>query len=441
MLSTWTRGAANQPPTKKRTRRRPPALAPRDHQESGAIKPTPYYYYAIEDPLAKLENSRSFTSDHDASREEMWSMEGEAPPTNAALSFFVDDTVNVAELWQLSPEDHVAEPPCSEAVDIKPQSLELGPREGTREVGHDVVQSHQADTRLDVEGAKLEVIEGSNFNRNVAAFAAGHGPNEASRFTATIDWGDGATNRGTILNDGSRFRVSGRHAYANCGVYSATVRILGDGSLKGEATSAITVHDAGFHAVGHFTRAAAGREFDGVVAHFRDQNRFGQPDSFTARIDWGDGAISPGTIVVNLDGGCDILGTHTFVAAGNYPIEVRIASHGGNTASARTSIRVDDVSIAARGLTAVTVAGTELRLTVAAFEDSDRRASPDLYSARIDWADGSISDAIVASSPSGGFRVIGEHCYRQVGLFSVRVTIRDHAGHGAAATGTVRVIS
>jgi hypothetical protein len=445
MLSTWMRGAASQPPTKKRTRRRPPALATRDHQESGSVNSTPNYCYAIEDPFAKLKSYRSFTADHDASREETWSMDGrpsgEDRPSNPALYFFVDDGVDVAELWLLGREDHVAETRCREACDLEPQSLELEPREGKLEVANDEVRTCEGDSRLDVEGVKLEVVEGSTFNRNVASFAAPHGLGESSRFAATIDWGDGSTNRGTILNDGSRFRVSGSHAYANCGVYSVTVRILGDGTLESEATSAITVHDAGFHAVGHFTRAAVGREFNGVVALFRDQNRFGEPDGFTARIDWGDGTISPGTIAANLDGGYDILGTHTFLAAGNYPAEVRITSHGGNTALARTSIRVDEVCIAARGLTAVTVVGSESKLTVAAFEDSDRRASPEFYSANIDWADGLISDAIIAPSPSGGYRVIGEHCYRQVGLFSVRVTIRDHAGHRAATIGTVRVIS
>jgi hypothetical protein len=77
---------------------------------------------------------------------------------------------------------------------------------------------------------------------------------------------------------------------------------------------------------------------------------------------------------------------------------------------------------------------------IAAFRDSDRNASANLFTASIDWADGSTSAGTIEPDGSGGFRVVGTHRYGSTGLRSVRVTIQDGAGRSAVTSGTARVM-
>jgi hypothetical protein len=51
----------------------------------------------------------------------------------------------------------------------------------------------------------------------------------AGDFSATIDWGDGATSSGTISGNGNAFDISGNHTYANSGTFGVSVNALDAG--------------------------------------------------------------------------------------------------------------------------------------------------------------------------------------------------------------------
>jgi ELWxxDGT repeat protein len=296
------------------------------------------------------------------------------------------------------------------------------------------------DAPLTATGVSLDVTEGQKFNRNVASFKDPGGFEDLSHYAATIDWGDGTTAAGTILRDGSNLRVAGAHTYAHHGNFNVEVSISDDGGPAATATSTVLVHDAAIYVGRSFVRGTAGRTLNDVVATIHDMNAGGDVADFSAAIDWGDGTTSAGTIAAG-PGGFQVMGSHVYSAAGDYAVKVTVHSTGGSTAMAQSSARIDVATIVPRGLTANTTMDSDAPLVLAAFRDTDRAATADLFSATIDWADGSTSDGTIATDGSGGFRVGGSHHYARTGLFSVRVTVQDAAGTSASTVGTVRVVS
>jgi hypothetical protein len=76
--------------------------------------------------------------------------------------------------------------------------------------------------------------------------------------------------------------------------------------------------------------AKPGEALTGVeVAAFADPNWSDGSGEYAATIAWGDGTVSLGT-VVGSNGVFEVLGNHTYAAAGTYPIEVEL-SQGWNT--------------------------------------------------------------------------------------------------------------
>jgi hypothetical protein len=200
------------------------------------------------------------------------------------------------------------------------------------------------------EGTEFEVIEGSRFNRNIAEFTKLTSASGLAQYIASIDWGDDTHSDGSIVDDGNQFRVAGSHIYDTPGVYKVTARIRGPLELERSANTQIIVRDASLHATGRFIRTVAGREFRCVLAHFRDRNPFSKIEDFSARIRWGDGGLSPGEIIANMDGGFDVHGTHQFQTSGEFSAELSVVSRGGSTTNAVTSIRVEAAQMAFSGL-------------------------------------------------------------------------------------------
>jgi hypothetical protein len=64
--------------------------------------------------------------------------------------------------------------------------------------------------------------------------------------TATIDWGDGSTSAGVVVEPaaGVPGAVSGTHNYANPGVYAGVVRVSDGSGAPGQATFTVTINSA-----------------------------------------------------------------------------------------------------------------------------------------------------------------------------------------------------
>src|SRR5262249_56693530 len=76
-----------------------------------------------------------------------------------------------------------------------------------------------------------------------------------------------------------------------------------------------------------------GQAFSGAVAWVKDTYAGDTTTSITARIDWGDGVTSIGSVVGNGRGGFDIVGTHTYAEAGEDALPVPAHPQGGGSAA------------------------------------------------------------------------------------------------------------
>src|SRR5262249_29468632 len=74
--------------------------------------------------------------------------------------------------------------------------------------------------------------------------------------------------------------------------------------------------------------ATEGIRYDGAVTTFTDGNTQDTAANFTATISWGDSTSSPGTVSGSA-GHFTVLGQHTYVEEGNYPLSVVIREDNG----------------------------------------------------------------------------------------------------------------
>jgi hypothetical protein len=210
----------------------------------------------------------------------------------------------------------------------------------------------------------VHLIEGRAASAVVATFNDSDIEVSADNFRATINWGDGTSSPGIITETPTQpppltspggfvggqdvFQesaadfagtVSGRHRYAEEGLYPITVTIH-DAMDERDATAMSTavVADAplggpvGFALCGVETRPLV----NVPVAAFTDTGASEPGSNYTASINWGDGTPASPGIVLSGNGVLTVLGSHTYTAEGNFPVHVSIRDDGGSTSQART---------------------------------------------------------------------------------------------------------
>ena len=278
----------------------------------------------------------------------------------------------------------------------------------------------------------------------------------AADFTALVDWGDGSpVSLGTISGaTGGPFTVADGHTYTEepLAPYTITVQVTDDGGNTGSTTLDATVGDAALTAAtGLSIGAVEGQPFQNdPLATFTDANPLGSAGDFTATINWGDGATSPGTLVElgrNTAGAnYMVLGSHVYAQAGAYLLGVTVTDVGGVTTSPSPLTATATVADAPLSSSGASISGTEgLALTaqVAIFTDADPRGLANDYQATIDWGDGTGATAGTVSldtASSTTFLVTGTHTYDQEGNAPLTVTIRDiEGGATTVAIGTAAI--
>ena len=200
--------------------------------------------------------------------------------------------------------------------------------------------------------ATVTPTEGASFTGTVASFSDPDTTDGASDYTASIDWGDGATTSGTTVDDGGgAFHVTGTHTYAEEGSkpVSVTVQDKDTTNVTATANSTANVADAALHASARQNSATTDSPptplllwpnppGSGVVATFTDDDSAGTVGDYSATIHWGDGTDTSGTVAANAAGGFKVSGSHTYAATGFYTMSVDIYDSGGSHTSAATRL-------------------------------------------------------------------------------------------------------
>jgi hypothetical protein len=163
---------------------------------------------------------------------------------------------------------------------------------------------------------------------------------QCNSVVGTIDWGDGTITTAPI--DFTSNTISDMHTYIEEGSYT-TGSVTFQDSNQDCATQVdplvATVADAPLGSSGTSVSVALGSPFNGTVASFSDADVFGAAGDYTAVIDWGDGARSPGTVGA-AQGVFNVTASHTYTTPGSFVATVSIRDQGGAATSASTTVAV-----------------------------------------------------------------------------------------------------
>lgn len=190
---------------------------------------------------------------------------------------------------------------------------------------------------IKTRGVTIHGTEGTSLTATVAKFTTKRPNAVASDYVATIDWGNGQITTGVVLQDSpGHFHVTGTVTYAQ---NSAGGRNIVKVSIdRVNSTQTVVASHTKIKDV-KLTDATAASSLSGhanvalssaILGTFIDPNPLStSSDQYSALIHWGDGSTSDATFVLastNAAGGhWEILGSHTYAAAGNYMARIALS--------------------------------------------------------------------------------------------------------------------
>jgi PKD repeat protein len=190
--------------------------------------------------------------------------------------------------------------------------------------------------QLKVTATNISTFEGGSMSGPLATFTDSNQARPAGAFTATMSWGDGTSTTGTVSGGSGQFSVSASHAYAEEGAYTihVTVQQAPNGSIAG-ATGTATIADAALSATG--VQLSTTKMLHAVVATFTDADPGGASTDYAARIQWGDGTSSAGSIA-RQGSGFAVAASHTYAHSGTFTVTIVIRDAGGAHTSTTSTI-------------------------------------------------------------------------------------------------------
>lgn len=188
--------------------------------------------------------------------------------------------------------------------------------------------------------------------------------------------------------------------------------------------------------------ASAGVSSQYQVATFHDTNPSSQSADFIARIVWGDGTVSMGT-VSGSGGDYAVSGTHQYSNAGNYPVRVMIgrSSNPGTSAIDMPTMAKPTVtvSVAPPALT-VNAGGSAIIQEGSTFSGSGsfEANGGSSWAATVDYGDGSGVQPLTLNADKT-FSL--SHQYVDNGTFNITIDIEDNLNNSAEGTRQITVNS
>jgi hypothetical protein len=281
-------------------------------------------------------------------------------------------------------------------------------------------------------GATISTTEGVALTGiQVATFNDPGSPDPASNFRATIDWGDGTTDTGTVSGSGGSYTVTGDHTYADelRGSYLVTVAEPAANFTLGPISSSVNVADADSGTVtASAISTTEGHTFSGQVATLTDGYSGQVASDLTATINWGDGATTMGKLTGS-GGNFTISGSHAYTDEGNFTVTTSVADLSPGTFAATGTATASVAEGDFGSLNPMTITPTEGQAfsgAVASFTDSGNplQVASD-FNASIDWGDGTKTMGTVSGPTGGPFTISGNHTYSDDGSYSLTATFSD----------------
>jgi hypothetical protein len=201
-------------------------------------------------------------------------------------------------------------------------------------------------------------------------------------------------------------------------------------------TPCSAVVDQAITAKGTTVSATEGAGFSGTVATFEDPDTTAKTSDYTAKIKWGDGGESSGT-VSGSGGKFEVSGSHTYAEEGTYTVTVTIedADNATNTATATSTANVADAALASKCAAAETSPQAFSGPTATFIDEDPNGMSPPDYTATIEWGDSTSSPGTVSTGTGHGpYTVSGTHVYTSQGTFTITTTIKDAGGSKTVST-------
>jgi hypothetical protein len=292
-----------------------------------------------------------------------------------------------------------------------------------------------------VTGVPISTTEGQAFAGAVASVRDTYTGDTASSVAAQINWGDGATSTGTIVSNGrGGFLVDGSHTYAVPGKYSVGVAVTRTGGQSSSCMGTASVVDAPLEVHGFDPLTlTVGETQTALVGWFIDGNPNAKATDFNVAINWGDGTTSSGRLVPQSYGWFDVYGDHLYTKLGTYNLQFVIHDVGGNSASASSTLTLEDAIWVASPDLLFETQGLTFTAAVASFLYNNPNAPAGEFTASIDWGDGATTAGTIQPNAYGGFNVVGNHTYSRAGTYTVHVGLEDIYGSSLAVDATAYV--
>ncbi len=194
-------------------------------------------------------------------------------------------------------------------------------------------------------------VEGRSFTGIVAKFSDADNNMNPAAYAVAIHWGDGKTSLGKVTADpNGGFDVTGTHTYAGPGAFRITAQIADKDADATSVSTTNVVSEAAIKATGTNINATRDKSLSNVVVGtFTDADGALKASAFSATIDWGHGHTSVGKVMAKKSGGFEVLGSHTYAAAGAFAVEINVRQGflGSPTQFFTESDLISDGSIAA----------------------------------------------------------------------------------------------
>lgn len=168
------------------------------------------------------------------------------------------------------------------------------------------------------------VYEGSPYT-----YSGGYFTDQFSGPSATVDYGDGTGAQSLILS-GNNFSLN--HTYQNIGVYTVTVTISDAQGMPVASVSQVSVVNVA-PTVGSVTVNNSTVVVNTVITASAAFTDLGSADTHTAVWDWGDGAVTTGT-VTETNGSGSVSGSHSYTVSGAYTVKLTVTDEYGASGTA-----------------------------------------------------------------------------------------------------------